>query len=206
MWESLDLEFRYIHHIVWTFHLQINICFDLCYPHFKLQRGLQKIKKYYTDGPTKMAKYCRSKFYTYCYVFTIDVCRNYTRYTTITITLIACWIFFSANNLFVSNNTCSLDLYSEDLQTKTVLFTRNASSHKTNCLLYLAFLLSYRKSRMFMFLLPWELYHDFIVVWYLVYIACCCVRILVYPLLSHTVASIFIAIFCLTELVSNIQY
>ena len=37
-------------------------------------------------------------------------------------------------NLFVNNKTCSLDLYSYSgiLQTKTVLFTVNASSHKTN--------------------------------------------------------------------------
>ena len=49
--------------------------------------------------------------------------------------------------LFVSNNTCSPDLYSGYLQTTTVLFTRTASSHQTNwitttrCLLCLVFLL-----------------------------------------------------------------
>ena len=45
---------------------------------------------------------------------------------------IACSIFFSAYNLFVSNSTCSLDLYSGDVQTKTVLFTHKVSSHKTD--------------------------------------------------------------------------
>ena len=34
--------------------------------------------------------------------------------------------------LFAGTNTCSLDLYSGDLQTMTILFTRNASSHKTD--------------------------------------------------------------------------
>ena len=54
---------------------------------------------------------------------------------------IACTIFFSAGNLFVSNNTCSLNLYSRDLITKTVTFTRNASSHKTNWIITTRFLL-----------------------------------------------------------------
>ena len=61
-------------------------------------------------------------------------------------TITTCSLFFSAHNLFVSNNTCSLDLYSEDLQNKTAVFTRNVSSQKTNwittthCLFCLAIL------------------------------------------------------------------
>ena len=51
-----------------------------------------------------------------------------------------CSLFFSHNySLFCSHslhkhyrNTCSYDLYSGDLQNRTVLFTRNASSHKTD--------------------------------------------------------------------------
>ena len=46
--------------------------------------------------------------------------------------LILMLLFLSAYNLFRSNNTYSLDLYSEDLQTTTVLFIRNASSHNTD--------------------------------------------------------------------------
>ena len=57
---------------------------------------------------------------------------TYTMYTTITTTIIAGSLFFSAYNLFVRNNTCSLDLYSGDLQTTTVLFTHNATSHKSD--------------------------------------------------------------------------
>ena len=39
---------------------------------------------------------------------------------------------YSAHNLFVSTNACSLDLYSGDLQTATVPFKRNASSYKAD--------------------------------------------------------------------------
>ena len=52
----------------------------------------------------------------------------------------------SAHNLFVSTNTYSLGMYSEELQTTNVFFTCNTSSHKTDwiatdfCLLCLAFL------------------------------------------------------------------
>ena len=35
-------------------------------------------------------------------------------------------------NFFASTNTCWLDLYSGDLQTMTVLYTHNESSHKTD--------------------------------------------------------------------------
>ena len=86
-------------------------------------------------------------------------------------------IFFSTYNLSASNNAYPLDLYSGDLQTTSVLFTHNASSHKTDwittarCLLCLGFLYSYKNSltkrsssRMFMFSLSRELCRIFIVV------------------------------------------
>ena len=57
--------------------------------------------------------------------------RTCTTYTVIITTITTCSLFLSAYNLFASNNTCSLDLFSGDHQTTTVLFTRNASSHKT---------------------------------------------------------------------------
>ena len=56
----------------------------------------------------------------------------YRTYTTMIITIIVCSISFSDYNLFVINNTCLLNLYSGDLQTTTALFTRNASSRKTD--------------------------------------------------------------------------
>ena len=60
------------------------------------------------------------------------LCATVQTFTTITTTIISCSLFFSANNLFISNNTCSLDLYCGDLQTTTMLFTHNTSSHKTD--------------------------------------------------------------------------
>ena len=77
---------------------------------------------------------------------------TYTTYTTITTTVFACSIFFSAYYLFASNNTCPLDLYSGDLQTTTVLFTHNSSSHKTDritttCRLLFLALLQYHTIR-----------------------------------------------------------
>ena len=62
---------------------------------------------------------------------------TYTTYTTIitTTTNRSLFFFFFSQLLtifFVSTNTCSLDLYSGDLQTTTVLFTRNVSSHNIN--------------------------------------------------------------------------
>ena len=60
----------------------------------------------------------------------------YTTYTTIITTINIHSLFFSqkysAYKLFKSNNTCALDLYSRDLQTTTVHFTSNVSSHKTD--------------------------------------------------------------------------
>ena len=41
-------------------------------------------------------------------------------------------IRYSAHNLFVSTNIYSLDLYSKELPTMTVPFTRNVSLHKTD--------------------------------------------------------------------------
>ena len=34
----------------------------------------------------------------------------------------------------VHNNNCSIDLYNRDLQTTILLFTRNVSSHKSDCI------------------------------------------------------------------------
>ena len=61
----------------------------------------------------------------------------------------ACSIFFAAYNLFVSNNTYSLDLYSEELQTTTDFFARHVSSHKLTELLLLVvhFPLDYQSTR-----------------------------------------------------------
>ena len=64
-------------------------------------------------------------------------------------TIIAYSLIFFAYALCANNNTCSLDLYNEDVQTSTVLFTCDASSHKTDwilttrCLLCLASLYAY---------------------------------------------------------------
>ena len=67
-------------------------------------------------------------------------------YGTIVTTIMFCSLLFSALTLCVISNTCSLDLYSGDLQTTTVFFTRYVSRHKTDrifttsCLLCLTFL------------------------------------------------------------------
>ena len=45
----------------------------------------------------------------------------------------ACPLSFFAYALYASNNTCLLDLYSGNLQTTTVVFTHNASSHLVAC-------------------------------------------------------------------------
>ena len=55
----------------------------------------------------------------------------------LTYTITNCSLYFFAHNLFLSNNTYSLDLHSVDLQTTIILFTRNASSHKLTELLLL---------------------------------------------------------------------
>ena len=48
--------------------------------------------------------------------------QTFTMYTnTITTTIIASLLFFSAYNFFASNNTFSLDLYSGDVQTTNTL-------------------------------------------------------------------------------------
>ena len=86
----------------------------------------------------------------------------YTTYTTIT----ACSIFFPAYNHFVSNNSCLSNLFSGDLQTTTVLFTRNASSHKTDLPFYCTTQQSEERSWsiMFVFSHSRELYYVFIFV------------------------------------------
>ena len=107
-------------------------------------------------------------------------------------------LFFFAYNLFVNNNACSFDLYSSDLQT-TVLFTCNAFSHKTDwvlttcCLLCLVFLDAHANSLIKVLEvecsrhLPLGNSIAFSLIFvYWVHTACCCVRLLVYPLLSHT--------------------
>ena len=52
-----------------------------------------------------------------------------------------CLLFFFTLSC-VNTNNCSLDLYNGDLQTTIVLFTRNATSHKTLLICYL-FCLAY---------------------------------------------------------------
>ena len=111
-----------------------------------------------------------------------------------------CSLFFFAYNLFINNNTCSLDLYSSNLQTTTVLFTRNASSHKTDwihttrCLFSLAILYAQVISLMKVLEVEcsgFRFVNNYITISlllsYFLLIACCCVRLLDYPLLSHTV-------------------
>ena len=94
-------------------------------------------------------------------------------YTTITITSITCSIFLSAYNLFVSNNTCSLNLYSAVLKTTTVLFTFDASLHKTDwittaCCLSCPFIVLHKQSNqhiwscIFVLSLSREFYCNFI--------------------------------------------
>ena len=54
---------------------------------------------------------------------------TYTNYTTITI--ICLFDILLCLQAFVSNNTCSVELYNDHLQTTTVLCTRNVSLYKT---------------------------------------------------------------------------
>ena len=73
---------------------------------------------------------------------------------TIITTITSRSLFSSPNNLFANNKTYSLNLYSGDLQTTTVLFTFDKSSHKAEWitsslrLLCLTLLLSYTISIM----------------------------------------------------------
>ena len=108
-----------------------------------------------------------------------------------------CSLFFSHNyllfshNLFVSTNTYSLDLYSEELEprTTTVLFTRNASSYKIDWIttdwlpaLSCPFIVQHEQSkerfwsRRFSFSPSRELYRDRLYIYLL---------ILIYPFFPH---------------------
>ena len=113
-------------------------------------------------------------------------------YVTIISTIITCSLFFSAHILCVSNNTCSLGLYSGDLKTMTVHFTRNAPSHNTDWILTIRCLYAHVKS--LTNILEVEnscvrFLEDSIATsllfTYLVLIACCSVCLLVYPSFSH---------------------
>ena len=100
-------------------------------------------------------------------------------------------------NLFVSNKICSLDLYSGDLQTMTVLFTRSATSHKTDwittirCLFALALLNAQVISLMKVLEVERFIFSRIITrlncCLCCIYIIYCCVRLLIQPLLSYTV-------------------
>ena len=103
----------------------------------------------------------------------------------------------SAYNLFVRNYSCSLDLYSGDLQTMTVLFTRSATSHKTDwittirCLFALALLNAQVISLMKVLEVERFIFSRIITrlncCLCCIYIIYCCVRLLIQPLLSYTV-------------------
>ena len=106
-----------------------------------------------------------------------------TIYNLLYTTIIALWLFFLA--------------YNGDIQPKTVLFTRHAPSHKadwilpTSCLLCLLFL--YVNSLMNILEVECSCSKFFensiatsLLFVYFIYIACCCVHLLVYPLFFHT--------------------
>ena len=105
---------------------------------------------------------------------TVQTC---TMYTTMTTTIIACSLFFSAYNLFVSIKICWLDLYSGDLQPRPLFFICNAASHKVDWIiiafsstLSCPFIVQYHQSnecswcRGFVFSPSRELYREYIVV------------------------------------------
>ena len=96
-------------------------------------------------------------------------------------------IFFFAYNLFVSHNICSLDLYSGDLQTTTVLFACNVSSHQADWVTTTRCLLCDQSdegswSEMFGALPPQEFYYA-----YIVFCVFCtqCLLLLVYSFFSY---------------------
>ena len=125
---------------------------------------------------------------------TVKTCITYTVIITTITTINTCSFFLSAYNLFASNNTCSLDLFSGDHQTMTVLFTRNASSHKKDWMnfYFLSLALSCRfivqdnqsnersGSRRFVFRPSRELYCDYTVV--CVHLVVCAFACLFIPL------------------------
>ena len=99
-------------------------------------------------------------------------------------------LLFFAYKLFVNNSTCSLDLYSSDLQTTTVLFTIYSSSHKTDwilttrCLICLVVLYAHANSMMKVLEAEYSclrLLKSFIATStlfaYFDHIACCCVSL-----------------------------
>ena len=134
-------------------------------------------------------------------LYTLFMCATVSNlmYVTIIATKITCSLYFSAYNHFVRNNICSLYLYSGDLQTTTVLFTRNASLHKTDWIL-----ITLRLFLSCLFICPRkqsdevlevecsfspspELYIDFIV-FYVLYTHCLSIDallLLVYPFFFH---------------------
>ena len=95
----------------------------------------------------------------------------------------------------VSNNTCSLDLYSRNLQTTTVLFMQRIFTQDywittICCLLCLGLFFFFgitQKYIVFVFSLSRESYRDDVVVCVLCTHYCLCFHVLVSPILSHTV-------------------
>ena len=89
---------------------------------------------------------------------------------TITTTSIACSIFFPAYNLFVSNNTCSIGLYSYFLHTQRVFTQDWLSYYYLSSALFLSSIVQHKQSnesswsRTFVFWLSRELYCNFFVV------------------------------------------
>ena len=79
---------------------------------------------------------------------------SYTRLTELPLDLYSPLIpiLYSAYNLFASNNTYALNLYRGDLQTRTVLTTHNASSHKTDKITTLSLFSSAKSSVIVTFL------------------------------------------------------